>query len=128
MEGRPALPLADAFQVDRPIESAADNLYLATASPVADERNKPMLKRFYNLIPLMKGSDFDYIVFDLPPFTPTSPSLGLAGFMDRTVLVVEADKDRQDTLKRVYSELTERRSNVSLVLNKAESYLPRWAA
>lgn len=128
LEGRPALPLDAAIELDRPFESAANNLYLATGTALAQQSDKPLLKRFYNLIPLMKGSDFDYIVFDLPPFSETSPSIGLAGFMDLTLLVVEAERDREDVMKRVCHELGERRSNVSIILNKAQTYLPAWAA
>ena len=128
LEGRPALTLDSAISVGRPIESAADNLYLATAELSANDADKPMLKRFYNLIPMMKGSDFDYIVFDLPPFAPLSATIGLAGFMDRTLLVVHAEEDQDADVKRIYDELAERNASVSIILNKTREKVPKWAA
>lgn len=118
LDGRPATPLADAIQLDTPIHSAADNLYLATAIVREEDASMPLIKRFHNLIPKMKGSDFDYLVFDLPPFGPTSPTLALAALMDQTILVVAAENDQQETLKEVYAELQTRRATVSVVLNK----------
>ena len=69
---------------------------------------------------------FDYIIFDMPPLGQTSPTLGMAGFMDKVLLVVEAEKNARETVKRGYDALLAGRDNVSVVFNKARSYTPEW--
>ena len=51
-----------------------------------------VVQSFSELMPKLKSSDYDYIIFDLPPITQTSGSLRLASQMERTLLVVEAEK------------------------------------
>jgi Mrp family chromosome partitioning ATPase len=77
-------------------------------------------------MPDLKASDFDYIIFDMPPLHQTSPTWGMAAFMDKVLLVVEAEKNNRDVLKRGYRRLVTERDNVSVVLNKARSYGPKW--
>jgi uncharacterized protein involved in exopolysaccharide biosynthesis/Mrp family chromosome partitioning ATPase len=125
--GRPAYPLKTALRPAGAIDSAADNLYLATVgSPTAGPAQLG-LKKFFDLMPNLKASDFDYIIFDMPPLGQTSPTLGMAGFMDKLLLVVEAEKNNRDTVRRAYSALVATRDNVSVVLNKTRSYAPKWA-
>jgi polysaccharide biosynthesis transport protein len=84
-------------------------------------------KKFFDLMPNLKASDFDYIIFDMPPLTETSPTWGMAAFMDKVLLVVEAEKNNRDLLKRGYRKLAVERNNVSMVVNKVRSYGPKWA-
>jgi Mrp family chromosome partitioning ATPase len=77
-------------------------------------------------MPNLKASDFDYIIFDMPPLTQTSPTLGMSGFMDKMLMVVEAEGTSRETVKRSYRHLVVERKNVSVVFNKARSYTPRW--
>jgi Mrp family chromosome partitioning ATPase len=108
------------------MDSAADNLYLATVgSPTAGPAQLG-LKKFFDLMPNLRASDFDYIIFDMPPLEQTSPTLGMAGFMDKLLLVVEAEQNNRDIIRRGYSALIAIRNNVSVVLNKARSYAPKW--
>jgi Mrp family chromosome partitioning ATPase len=83
------------------------------------------LKRFFDLMPNLKASDFDYIIFDMPPLNDTNPTLGMARFMDKMLLVVESEKTGRDAAKRGYSQLTAARANVSVILNKTRSYVPK---
>jgi hypothetical protein len=46
--------------------------------------------------------------------------------MDKVLLVVEAEKNNRDVVKRGYSELIAGRANVSVVINKVRSYVPKW--
>ena len=128
-EGRPAYPLTTALQPASDINSASDNLYLATVAPQgAPPGAGPMqiaLKRFFDLMPNLKASDFDYIIFDMPPLNDINPTLGMARFMDKVLLVVEAEKTGRDQAKRGYTQLSAARANVSLVLNKTRSYVPK---
>lgn len=123
--GRPAAALTTAITPQAAITSAADNLYLATVSQSGNKSTHLGLKKFFALVPNLKASDFDYIIFDMPPINQTSPTIGLAALMDKVLVVVEAEKTNRDTVKRGYRELVGARADVSIVLNKVRSYLPK---
>jgi Mrp family chromosome partitioning ATPase len=78
------------------------------------------------MMPNLKASDFDYIIFDMPPLGQTSPTWGMAAFMDKVLLVVEAEKNNRDLIKRGYRKLVAERDNVAVVVNKTHSYVPKW--
>ena len=78
------------------------------------------------MMPNVKASDFDYIIFDMPPLDQTSPTWGMAAFMDKLLLIVEAEKNSRDVINRGYRELVAERDNVCVVVNKARSYIPKW--
>jgi len=123
--GRPAAALTTAIKPEAAITSAADNLYLATISQSGNKSTHLGLKKFFALVPNLKASDFDYIIFDMPTISQTSPTIGLAALMDKVLLVVEAEKTNRDVVKRGYRELVGARADVSIVLNKVRSYLPK---
>jgi len=122
--GRPAAALTTAIKPEAAITSAADNLYLATVPQSGSKSAHIGLKKFFALVPNLKASDFDYIIFDMPPLTQTSPTVGLAALMDKVLLIVESEKDHRDAVKRGYRELVSARADVSVVLNKTRNYLP----
>jgi Mrp family chromosome partitioning ATPase len=124
--GRPALPLTAALSANGSLPSAADNLYLATVGPSSPGVAQLGLKKFFDLMPNLQASDFDYVIFDMPPLGQTSPSLGIAGFMDKVLLVVEAEKTSREVIKRGYEALRASRDNVSVVMNKTRTYVPKW--
>jgi uncharacterized protein involved in exopolysaccharide biosynthesis/Mrp family chromosome partitioning ATPase len=126
-KGKPAYPLNKALKPSGSIASAADNLYLATVgSPNTGGPAQLGLKKFFDMMPNMKASDFDYIIFDMPPLDQTSPSWGMAAFMDKLLLVVEAEKNSRELIKRSYGKLIAERNNVAVVVNKSRSYVPKW--
>jgi len=126
-KGKPAYPLNAALKPSGTIASAADNLYLATVgSPNSGGPAQLGLKKFFDMMPNMKASDFDYIIFDMPALDQTSPTWGMAAFMDKLLVVVEAEKDSREAIKRGYNKLVAERNNVSVVVNKARSYVPKW--
>ena len=126
-KGKPAYPLNKALKPSDSIASAADNLYLATVgSPNSGGPAQLGLKKFFDMMPNMKASDFDYIIFDMPPLDQTSPTWGMAAFMDKLLLVVEAEKNSRDVIKRSYGKLIAERNNVAVVVNKSRSYVPKW--
>jgi len=49
----------------------------------------------------------------------------MAAYMDKLLLVVEAEKNNRDLVKRGYAKLMAERNNVSVVLNKTRSYIPK---
>jgi Mrp family chromosome partitioning ATPase len=124
--GRPAAALTTAIKPQAAITSAADNLYLATINQSGSKSTHLGLKKFFALVPNLKASDFDYIIFDMPPINQTSPTIGLAALMDKVLLVVEAEKTHRDVVKRGYRELIGSRADVAVVLNKTRSYGPNW--
>jgi succinoglycan biosynthesis transport protein ExoP len=124
--GRPAASLTAAIEPQAAITSAADNLYLATINRSGNKSAHLGLKKFFALVPNLKASDFDYIIFDMPPINQTSPTIGLAALMDKVLLVVEAEKTNRDVVKRGYRELVGARADVAVVLNKTRSYGPSW--
>ena len=126
-KGKPAYPLNKALKPSDSIASAADNLYLATVgSPNSGGPAQLGLKKFFDMMPNMKASDFDYIIFDMPPLDQTSPTWGMAAFMDKLLLVVEAEKNNREVIRRSYGKLMAERNNVAVVVNKTRSYVPKW--
>lgn len=125
-KGKPAYPLATALQDGGPISAAADNLYLATIGSAKSGPAQLGLKRFFDLMPNLKASDFDYIIFDMPPLEQTSPTWALSPFMDKMLLIVQSDTTNKDVVNRGYNKLIGERDNVSVVFNKVQSYGPKW--
>ena len=64
----------------------------------------------------------------MPPVGPTSPTLAMAGFMDKVLLVLDAESTNRESLSWSYGELEKGRADVSCVFNKAKSVAPRWVA
>lgn len=125
-KGKPAYSLAAALKPRTEISSASNNLYLATvASPTSGGLAQVGLKKFFDMMPNMKASDFDYIIFDMPPLHQTSPTWGMAAFMDKLLLVVEAEKNSHDVIMRGYAKLIAERPNLAVVVNKTRSYVPK---
>ena len=125
-KGKSAQLLTAALEPSAANASAADGLYLATVSRPNETPMPLALKKFFELMPNLKASDFDYIIFDMPILNQTSSTLGMAGFMDKILVVVEAEENNRDAVKRGYAELIAARANVSVVLNKTRSYVPKW--
>ncbi len=126
-KGKPAYPLNKALKPSDSIASAVDNLYLATVgSPNTGGPAQLGLKKFFDMMPNMKASDFDYIIFDMPPLDQTSPSWGMAAFMDKVLVIVESEKNNREAIRRSYGKLMAERNNVAVVVNKTRSYVPKW--
>jgi uncharacterized protein involved in exopolysaccharide biosynthesis/Mrp family chromosome partitioning ATPase len=124
--GKPAYPLNAALKSNGTIASASENLYLATVGSPNSGPAQLGLKKFFDMMPNLKASDFDYIIFDMPPLSQTSPTWGMAAFMDKLLLVVEAERNNRELIKRSYGKLLAERNNVAVVVNKARSYVPKW--
>ena len=46
--------------------------------------------------------------------------------MDKLLLVVEAEKNNREIIKRSYRKLGAEQNNVDVVVNKTRSYVPKW--
>jgi Mrp family chromosome partitioning ATPase/uncharacterized protein involved in exopolysaccharide biosynthesis len=102
-----------------------NNLFVAAEREGDDRLPRVLPKRFSHLVPMMKASDYDYIIFDMPPVSEISITPRLARFMDMVLLVIESEKTSRDAAARVASLLAESKTNVGLVLNKTRSYMPK---
>ena len=121
--GTPKCSLSDAL-VGNPAP-AGENLYLAVAGSADGRQTQIIPKRFYDLMPHLKASDFDYIIFDMPPLGQTSVTVPMAQFMDKVLVLAEAEASDRAFVKRAYAELLACRANVSMILNKVRSYAPK---
>lgn len=122
--GKPAKSLVEILKTSAQATDTGNNLYLATVGSGKPGAVPFIPKKFYDLIPNLKASDFDYIIFDMPPLNQTSTTVAFAGFMDKVLMVIEAGVSHPDSLKRAYRELVEAKADVSCVFNKARTYAP----
>ena len=123
-----SLGLDDIFEKEKANRESAlvqENLYVVKESSNRDKLPAMLPKRFSHLVSKMKASDYDYIIFDMPPVTQISVTPRLARFMDMVLLVVEAEKTDRDAAQRAAALLSENRANVGVVMNKSRSYVPR---
>ncbi len=124
--GKPAVGLSEAFEAGKHETAMVnENLYLVSAKDTNDQKLPRVLpRRFANLVPKMKASDYDYIIFDMPPVAQTSITPRLSSFMDIVMMVVESEKTGQELAKRATTLLQESKANVTAVLNKNRDYVP----
>jgi Mrp family chromosome partitioning ATPase len=101
-----------------------ENLYVVAESSNSDRLSRNLPQRFTRLIPKLKASDFDYIIFDMPPVSQLSITPRLAGFMDMVLLVVESEKNDREVVQGACSLLAESKAHVGVVLNKTRTYVP----
>ncbi|MCW5554713.1 MAG: hypothetical protein KIS67_21450 [Verrucomicrobiae bacterium] len=131
-KGEPGCGLAEALEPEARAEAQVqENLYLVSLRPsglsgtAADENDNRMLpSRISKFIPLLKASDYDYVVFDMPPVTPTSATPRLGGNMDMVLLVLESGKTVQQAAVHAGALLTEARVKTAVVLNKYRQHVP----
>ncbi|MGH7995357.1 MAG: hypothetical protein ACREFX_03295, partial [Opitutaceae bacterium] len=101
-----------------------DNLYVVGTQPNNEQLTRILPARFNQLIPKLKASDFDYIIFDMPAVSQISITPRLAQFMDMVLLVVESEKTDRDIAKQAAALLAESRAPVGAILNKNREYGP----
>jgi len=101
-----------------------DKLYVVGEGPNSDRLSRALPSRFNLLVPKLKASDFDYIIFDMPPVNQISITPRLASFMDMVLLVVESEQSDRDIVRQAVTLLSQSRARVGAVLNKTRDYLP----
>jgi len=77
-----------------------DHLYVVSHATGEDKLERIMPKRFNHLVPKLKASDYDYIIFDMPPLPSIEQVSELLfqlkqAFDDFIVTVLSAVLDRQ---------------------------------
>ena len=100
------------------------NLYATVEQANGDMLPANLPKKLSALMPKLRASQYDYIIFDMPPVNQTSATARLSGLMDQVLLVIESEKTSQDVVKQVTKLLDESKANVSTVLNKTRTYIP----
>jgi len=107
-------------------ESHADgNLYVVAEGTGGTKLPRIMPQRFNKIMPKLRASDFDYIVFDLPPVSTISSTPRLATFMDVVLLVMESEETNRDVANQALDMLSESKAHLGGILNKAKSHVPR---
>jgi uncharacterized protein involved in exopolysaccharide biosynthesis/Mrp family chromosome partitioning ATPase len=123
-KGKTVCGLDEALQVKGSAQ-VQNNLYVVSETPNGDNVPHILPRRFTNLVPKLRASDYDYIIFDMPPVSPTSVTGRIAGFMDQVLLVVESEKTDREIVQKAAALLAESKASVSAVLNKTRTYVPR---
>jgi Mrp family chromosome partitioning ATPase len=124
--GNPACRLEDALELQkRDSALVQENLYVVREGPGGDRLSRSLPRHFQHLVPRLKASDYDYIIFDMPPISQVSVTSKLARFMDITLVVVEAEETDRQVVKRASAFLAQSGANVGIVLNKTRAYGPR---
>jgi hypothetical protein len=118
------------YSLDEVLESEKKGaLVRASLYTNAEQANGGVLpanlpRKLSALMPKLKASEYDYIIFDMPPVNQTSATARLSGLMDMVLLVIESEKTNQDVVKRVIKLLAGSKAAVSTVLNKSRNYIP----
>jgi uncharacterized protein involved in exopolysaccharide biosynthesis/Mrp family chromosome partitioning ATPase len=102
-----------------------DNLYVVKETTNGTNLPRVLPKRFNHLMPRLRASDYDYIIFDMPAVSQISVTSRLSRFMDMVLLVVESEKTDRDLVKRACTLLSEPKTNLAIVLNKRRAHVPR---
>lgn len=101
-----------------------ENLYVVSANDKSSQLSRNLPQRLSKLVPQLKASDFDYIIFDMPTISQISITPRLAPFMDMVLLVIESEKTNRDVVQKAATLLAESKSDVGVVLNKMRRYVP----
>lgn len=123
-----SLPNALRMAQDSGFRNSHQNLYYANAAFRREGSDPAQFSplQLHEMMPLMHASEYDYIIFDMPAVAQTSPTLTMAGLMDKVLLVLDAENTTREGLKWGYSELTRGRADVSCIFNKTRSHGPEW--
>jgi len=127
MLGKEACSVVDVVDAGkRETALIGNNLYVASSR--GDGNGLAVLNptSIARMLPQIKMSDYDYVVFDMPKISPTSITSKLAGMVDLVFMVAESEKDSQNHLKRACQLLTENNATFRIVLNKFQRYIPKW--
>jgi len=124
--GKPGCGLSDVLEPGNRAEAQVEhNLFVASMQEESAGANlKVAPTGFTHLMPKIKGSDYDYIIFDMPPVSATSSTPRMTGYMDIVLLVLEAERTGQQTAARASALMRDARANVAAVLNKCRPHVP----
>lgn len=104
------------------------NLFLACANDPSSKMESALPTNLRKLLPKLRASTFDFVIFDLPPISPTSITPRLASTMDLMMVVIESEQVPKNLLKTRLELIKGNEQKVVGVVNKATDYLPYWLA
>jgi polysaccharide biosynthesis transport protein len=122
LKGEAVSNLDDLLESRNAPENEDVRLFVVAADSNSEQLTRNLPQRFSKLIPKLKASDFDYIIFDMPPVSQISITPRLANFMDMVLLVIESEKTDRDVMERATSLLAQSKTHIGTVLNKTRSY------
>lgn len=103
---------------------------LSVVDPDFDDSGQPCEEprsTFRELIEFLRTHDASFVVFDLPPLKEGGHVLELAALLDNTIVVVESERTRWETVRWASDLLNEAGGNaLGMVLNKRAYYIPSW--
>lgn len=124
----PRLSLHKAIGISQsqPFQTSSQNLFLASPTPANTNSGQANLTpiEWIDLLPELRQSPYDYVVFDLPNADDPSQSLLTARLMDLVLLVLDASTTRHNALIETFSRLQHHGTQISCILNKSRSDLP----
>jgi len=104
---------------DRRAAHVHEKIYSESEHNMIDrELTTVLFKRFKYLAPKLKATQYDYIVFDMPPVSPHSSTPELAGHMDLTLLILESERTGHKAAAEARELMQKSQANVAAVLNK----------
>jgi polysaccharide biosynthesis transport protein len=125
LRGTPVQAL-DEFLEDGTVKEEDAKLVVVTKANGEEEPARVPSGRLHQLMPKMRASDFDYIIFDMPAISDTSATVALAAAMDHVLIVVEGQKSTHGDVKRSVNMLRRYGASVSGVFNKSRLKGPKW--
>ena len=117
-----ASPKLDQLLDTRDTAMVHDKLFVVGEK--SERLSRALPSRFSQLVPQLKASDFDYIIFDMPAVSQISITPRLASFMDMVLLVVESEQTDREIARQATELLAASGAHVGVVLNKSRNYLP----
>ena len=126
-QGKPAVGLADALENETRTNAQVQEKLYVVSTDAADQRlQRIMPRQFSHFVPKLKASDYEYIIFDMPPVGQISITGKVAKFMDMVLMVIESEKTDKEVARKAGALLAESKANVATVLNKRKPYVPGW--
>ncbi len=101
-----------------------EQLYAVSLADQQGSRIGVFPKTISDLVPKIQASDYDYIIFDLPPVSQISITARVAGLLDVNVMVLDCEKTLVGRAVQAVRLLAENNSNVVAVFNKHRRYVP----
>lgn len=124
--GKPVVGISNALAAEsKETALVSDNLYMVSLQEPNSRKIGVLPKKLASLVPEIKASSYDYIIFDLPPVSQTSSTARVAGLLDMTVVVLESEKTHQSLAKQAVELLAESNTKMVGVLNKHKRYVPQ---
>jgi uncharacterized protein involved in exopolysaccharide biosynthesis/Mrp family chromosome partitioning ATPase len=124
----PSIDEALELAVDDGFRSSPQRVYRTLARTGRNHGNPSPLTamHLHEMMPRLKASEYDCIVFDMPAVSQTSRTSVMASMMDKVLLVLDAENTNREALQQAYSELSQGKGDVSCVFNKTNADMPAW--